>query len=92
MRALIRDYGQQASEFVDVLNADGTRRFIVRPFGSLSVRHALLHEGKLFCVSHSQNSYQKPVLTKVAVFDVETGALTAETQFDFIVHRASILQ
>lgn len=84
MHILIRDFGQHSSEFVDVLNDDLSRRFVLRPFETASVDDAIESTGQLFCLAHSQyDSEQKVYSTELAVFDSETGRELKRTMLPF---------
>ncbi|MFQ1702629.1 hypothetical protein ACJ5NV_18755 [Loktanella agnita] len=61
-------------QFVDVLNDDGSRRFLLRPFLTSSVRSVSRSKTQLFCMSASKYaSKEKGESTELAVYDLVEG-------------------
>ncbi len=74
MRIYIRDFGQHSMEFVDVMNDDMSRRFVLRPFQNTHVGDVVESEGNLFCLASSlRDRTQETNSTQLAVFDSSTG-------------------
>ncbi|MEM9240414.1 MAG: hypothetical protein AAGB07_10595 [Pseudomonadota bacterium] len=74
MHIRIRDFGQHSGEFVDVLNDDMSRRFVLRPFHDSHVRDVSEGDGKLFCLAGSlYDREQQTHSTQLTVFDRTTG-------------------
>ncbi|MGY9047724.1 MAG: hypothetical protein ACKVKF_11830 [Rhodobacterales bacterium] len=74
MYFFIRDFGQHSMEFVDALNDDMSRRFVLRPFHNSYVRDVAEGDGKLFCLADYRYDHEQQThSTQLAVFNVAAG-------------------
>jgi hypothetical protein len=92
MHIFIRDFGQHSMEFVDVINDDMSRRFVLRPFQNTYVSDVAKADGKLFCLASSlHNRVQRTDSTQLAVFDSTTGEEIRRTLLPFQANTVTYL-
>lgn len=92
MHIYIQDFGQHSMEFVDVVNDDMSRRFVLRPFENSHVRDVAEGNGKLFCLASSNyDGDRKLYSTQLAVFDSSTGEESKRTVLPFQAYTVAYL-
>ena len=74
LHVLIRDFGHHHSEFVDVINDDMSRRFVLRPFNNTSVSDVATSDKHLYCIGGVYSKTSEPrYYAIISVFDLDTG-------------------
>lgn len=92
MHISIQDFGQHSAEFVDVINDDLSRRFVLRPFHDSHVRDVADGGGQLFCLANSvYDGERRTHATQLAVFEGTTGEEIRRTILPFQAYTVTYL-
>ncbi|KZL29502.1 hypothetical protein [Pseudovibrio sp. Ad37] len=92
MRVLKCSFGQHYNEYVDVLNDDMSRRFLLRPFDKISVYDVAKSKAQLFCLARSYRKGSQNHITELAVFDINSGAEIKRVKLPFQAYTVTYLE
>lgn len=92
MLIFIRDFKKRHREFLDVFNADMSRRFVLHPFPGNSVGDIAVAQGKLHCLAYPvQDTESRSYTTELSIFDAGTGAEIRRVNLPFQAYTITYL-